>query len=112
VFEPDPARGADGMVSIADILDGTYRTRPGRGFGGGPCKVTVYGSDGTMPTEEHDTALFPPWTTELDLPRSDCTHDFTVPVACFGNCFFVHSKRRDMKLSGLRDRRWLRSSVA
>jgi hypothetical protein len=80
VFEPDKARGADGMVSIADIRDGTYRTRPGRGFGGGPCKVTVYGSDGTMPTEEHDTALFPPWTTELDLPRSDCTHDFTVPA--------------------------------
>jgi len=79
VFEPDQARGADGMVSIADICDGTYRTRPGRGFGGGPCKVTVYGSDGTMPTEEHDTALFPPWKTELDLPRSDCTHDFTVP---------------------------------
>lgn len=80
VFEPDPARGADGMVSIADILDGTYRTRPGRGFGGGPCRATVYGSDGTMPTEEHDTALFPPWTTTIDLPRSNCTHDFTVPA--------------------------------
>lgn len=79
VFEPDPARGAAGMVSIADILDGTYRTRPGRGFGGGPCKATVYGSDGTMPTEEHDTAIFSPWTTTLDLPRADCTHDFTVP---------------------------------
>lgn len=80
VFEPDRDRCAGGMVSIADILDGTYRTRPGRGFGGGRCKVTVYGSDGTMPTEEHDTALFPPWTTEVDLPRADCTHDFTVPV--------------------------------
>jgi hypothetical protein len=68
------------MVSIADIRDGTYRTRPGRGFGGGPCKATVYGSDGTMPTEEHDTALFAPWTTTIDLPRADCTHDFTVPA--------------------------------
>ena len=80
VFEPDQSRGADGMVSIADIRDGTYRTRPGRGFGGGPCKATVYGSDGTMPTEEHDTALFAPWTTTLDLPRADCTHDFNVPA--------------------------------
>lgn len=78
VFEPD--RGADGMVSIADILDGTYRTRPGRGFGGGRCQATVYGSDGTMPTEEVDTALFAPWTTTLDLPRADCIHDFTVPT--------------------------------
>lgn len=80
VFEPDLARGSDGMVSIADILDGTYRTRPGRGFGGGPSQATVYGSDGTMPTEEHDTALFPPWRTTLDLPRADCTHDFSVPA--------------------------------
>ncbi|NCA11457.1 hypothetical protein EBR56_06565 [bacterium] len=80
VFEPDLARGAAGMVSIADILAGTYRTRPGRGFGGGPCKATVYGSDGTMPTEENDTALFHPWQTTLDLPRADCTHDFDVPA--------------------------------
>ena len=80
VFEPDQARGADGMVSIADIRDGTYRTRPGRGFGGGLCKATVYGSDGTMPTEELDTALFAPWTTTLDLPRADCIHDFDVPA--------------------------------
>jgi hypothetical protein len=79
VFEPDTARGAGGMVSIADIRAGFYRTRPGRGFGGGPCVVTIYGSDGTMPTEEHDTALFPPWRTMLDLPQADCNHDFTVP---------------------------------
>lgn len=42
-------------------------------------EAAVYGSDGTMPTEEHDTAFFPPWTTGVDLPRADCTHDFTVP---------------------------------
>lgn len=80
VFEPDVSRGAGGMVSIADIRAGTYRTRPGRGFGGGPCIATIYGSDGTMPTEEKDTALFPPWQTTLDLPRADCIHDFDVPA--------------------------------
>jgi hypothetical protein len=80
VFEPDRERGNAGPASVADITAGRYRTRPGRGFVGGACRATVYGGDGTLPTEEHDTALFPPWTTEIDLPRADCTHDFVVPV--------------------------------
>ena len=80
VFEPDEARGATGMVSIADIAHGSYRTRPKRGFGGGPCLVTIYGTDGTVPTEEKDTSLFPPWQTTLDLPREACRRDFDVPA--------------------------------
>lgn len=82
VFEPDASRGATGMVSIADITDGRYVTRPGHGFGGGPCRVTIYGSDGSMPSvnpEERDNALFHPWQTEVELPRADCVHDFAVP---------------------------------
>jgi type II secretory pathway pseudopilin PulG len=82
VFEPDASRGATGMVSIADITDGRYVTRPGHGFGGGSCRVTIYGSDGTMPSvnpEERDNALFPPWQTEVKLPRAECVHDFAVP---------------------------------
>lgn len=80
VFEPDEAQGATGMVSIADITKGSYRTRPNRGFGGGPCLVTIYGTDGTVPTEEKDTSLFPPWRTRLDLPRENCRRDFDVPA--------------------------------
>jgi hypothetical protein len=80
VFEPDEARGAAGMVSIADIQNGSYRTRPRRGFGGGPCQVTIYGNDGTMPTEEKDTSLFTPWQTTIDLPREACRRDFDVPA--------------------------------
>ncbi len=80
VFEPDEARGASGMVSIGDIANGSYRTRPQRGFGGGPCRVTIYGTDGTVPTEEKDTSLFPPWQTTLDLPREACRRDFDVPA--------------------------------
>jgi hypothetical protein len=80
VFEPDTTRGAKGIVSIADIANGSYRTRPQRGFGGGPCRVTIYGTDGTMPTEEKDTSLFPPWQTTLDLPREACRRDFDVPA--------------------------------
>ena len=80
VFEPDEAQGAAGMVSIADIENGIYRTRPRRGFGGGPCRVTIYGTDGTMPTEEKDTALFRPWQTTIDLPREACRLAFDVPA--------------------------------
>jgi len=80
VFEPDEAHGKTGMVSIADIANGSYRTRPQRGFGGGPCRVTIYGTDGTMPTEETDTSLFRPWQTMIDLPREACRRDFDVPA--------------------------------
>jgi hypothetical protein len=80
VFEPDAERGNSGPASVADITAGRYRTRPGRGFMGGACRATISGGDGTLPTEDHDTALFPPWTIEVDLPRADCTYDFVVPV--------------------------------
>ena len=80
VFEPDEAQGATGMASIADIANGSYRTRPRRGFGGGPCRVTIYGTDGTVPTEEKDTSLFRPWQTTIDLPREACRRDFDVPA--------------------------------
>ena len=82
VFEPDTERGASGMVSIADISNGHYVTRPSRGFGGGPCRVTIYGSDGSLPADnpaDHDSALFPPWQTTVDLPQASCQHDFAVP---------------------------------
>ena len=82
VFEPDTERGASGMVSIADITNGHYVTRPRRGFGGGPCRVTIYGSDGSLPADnpaDHDSALFPPWQTTVDLPQASCQRDFAVP---------------------------------
>lgn len=84
VFEPDEARGASGMVSIADIANGSYRTRSRRGFGGGPCRVTIHGTDGTIPTEEKDTSLFRPWQTTIDLPREACRRDFDVPADAAG----------------------------
>jgi hypothetical protein len=42
--------------------------------------VTIYGTDGTMPTEEKDTALFRPWQTTIDLPREACRRGFDVPA--------------------------------
>ena len=83
VFEPDTERGASGMVSIANITDGQYATRPRRGFGGGPCRVTIYGSDGSLPAEnpaDHDNALFPPWQTTVDLPQASSHKNFDVPA--------------------------------
>ena len=81
VFEPDESRGNAGPASIADVAAGRFRTRQGRGFVGGLARATVYGGDDTLPTETHDTALFAPWTTQIDLPRADCTHDFDVPAS-------------------------------
>jgi hypothetical protein len=80
LLEPDASRGNMGPASVADIVAGRYRTRPGRGCISGPSLATIYGGDGTLPTEEHDTALFAPWTTAIDLPRADGTQDFDVPA--------------------------------
>jgi len=80
LFAPDTDRGNAGPGSVAEIVDGRYRTRSDKGFVGGPCKVTIYGTDGTVATEEHDNTLFDSYTQEIDLPREDCEFDFHVPV--------------------------------
>ena len=79
VFEPIVARGNSGPGSIAEIKDGKFSTRPGKGTVGGPHQVTIFGDDGGMPTELRDNALFAPYRTEVDLPFEDAQHDFNVP---------------------------------
>lgn len=81
LFAPDTNQGNKGPGSVADITHGEFRTRRGKGTVGGPHVVTIYGEDGTMATEEHDNALFPPYKTHLDLPKEDATRDFDVPAA-------------------------------
>jgi hypothetical protein len=80
LFAPDTDRGNRGPGSVAEIEDGRYRTRSDKGFVGGPCVVTIYGTDGTVATEEHDNTLFDSYTRKIDLPQEDCQFDFDVPV--------------------------------
>ena len=81
MLQPDAKQGNQGPGSVADITDGRYRTRRGKGTVGGPHIVTVFGTDGTVPTEEDDKSLFPPYRTKVDLPKEDATLDFDVPAA-------------------------------
>jgi len=81
LFAPDTARGNTGPGGVADIADGRYCTRSGSGTVGGPHVATIYGEDGTVATEEHDNALFPPCQMRLDLPKEDSSQDLDVPAS-------------------------------
>ena len=81
MFEPLSKRGNSGPGSVAEIHLGTYQTRPDKGIVGGPHRVRIMGTDGTVATEVRDNALFTPYQTEVDLPRSDGQWNFEVPVA-------------------------------
>jgi len=78
-FEPDPEQANQGPGSVAEIHDGFYRTRPGRGHVGGPHVVTIFGTDGTVATEDHDNSLFRPYRTTVELPMQDAAMNFDVP---------------------------------
>lgn len=78
LFSPDGAHGADGPATVADITDGRYRTRRGRGAVAGRYVVTIYGTDGTLATETEDNSLFPPYTTHVTIDRANTSHDFEV----------------------------------
>lgn len=78
MFEPDATQGNSGPGAVAEISEGRYATRSDRGVVGGPHRVTIYGTDGTVATEERDNALFVPYRTEVDLPEADTTHDFSI----------------------------------
>ncbi len=80
LFAPDTDQQNTGPGSVAEIVDGRFRTRTKKGYSGGPCVVTIYGTDGTVATEEHDNALFEPYETRIDLPEEHCEFEFDVPV--------------------------------
>jgi hypothetical protein len=76
VFTPDLSKQNDGTQGVADIKDGKYDTRGGRGIDvvGGPMKVSVTGlTADARPLCQYDF--------ELDLPREDTTKDIEVPAS-------------------------------
>jgi hypothetical protein len=79
LFEPDDKQGNTGSGSIAEIVNGKYETREGKGTVGGPHVVTIFGTNGKTATETYDNSLFTPYKKTLDLPREDATMDFTIP---------------------------------
>jgi len=81
LFVPDEAKGNVGPGSVAEIRNGRYATRAGKGVVGGPHRVTIFGTDGSVLTEAHDNALFAPFETTVDLPKADSQHDFEVPAS-------------------------------
>jgi len=80
LFEPDANQGNDGPGTVADISQGQFRTRPGKGVTGGSYRVTVFGTDGTTATETHDNSLFPPFRTTIDLPADQTVYNFEIPA--------------------------------
>lgn len=81
VFEPDSASGNSGVQGYAEIRDGKYDTRDGKGVIGGPHQVRVTGFD-RFSEDESDPAkpLFPEYVITEDLPKETTTKDFDVPA--------------------------------
>ena len=81
-FEPldMPDRLGDGF---AHIRNGEFDTSvDGRGHFGGPHKVIITGSSGTLIDPQNPDSgtrpLFTPYETMVDLPKKRSTQDFTV----------------------------------
>ncbi|MHB8899517.1 MAG: hypothetical protein ACYC6Y_12275 [Thermoguttaceae bacterium] len=80
VFEPDAATGNSGAQGYAEIRDGKYDTRSGKGVIGGPHQVRITGLD-RFSEDESDPPkqLFPEYQTKVDLAKGASTQDFEVP---------------------------------
>ena len=80
LLEPDTEKGNSGPGSVAEISDGSYHTRAGKGHVGGPHVATIIATDGSRPENpDVDNSLFPPYRIKIDLPKEDGEHDFDVP---------------------------------
>jgi hypothetical protein len=77
LFTPDGAKGNSGPQGIAQIRNGKYDTAgaDGKGVAGGPTVIRVTGLTGP------GGKLLCEWEMQVDLPRSDGTHDIDVPKA-------------------------------
>jgi hypothetical protein len=71
-----------GPSGSAQITDGKYDTRTGKGVVGGPHQVMIEGFDGKG-TElgAVGNPIFNPYRIEADLPQEDTTKDFVVPAS-------------------------------
>ncbi len=82
MFEPDEAKGTLGAGGAADITNGIYRTRKKSNIQNGFYRITIYGFDpglNTANSMDADIAIFPPYTTELEVTPEKKTIDIDVP---------------------------------
>ncbi len=81
IFEPDAEKGATGPAGYADIRQGSYETMRDKGVIGGPHRVRVICLTGVPEGEElaEGRMICPEYRFELDLPKSNTTHDVDVP---------------------------------
>jgi len=84
-FSPDTAKGNTGPGGGAEIVEGKYRTKAGKGVMSGAYKVRIVGYSG-VPTNEHGEEildgppLFTPYEVEVDFPAENTKKDFEVPA--------------------------------
>lgn len=87
-FVPDQARDNSGPGGSAEIKNGTYVTLAHQGTVGGPHLAVISGFDGVpvpIPnspgrSNPNGSPLFAEITVAVDVPRSDGTLDFDLPV--------------------------------
>jgi hypothetical protein len=92
LLEPDRSRGNQGPAGMADIRQGEYQMREGRGHVGGAHVITILATNGKRPTNpDEDTTLFLPYKIHLDLPAEDSRHDFDVPRSAVDTAITVPS---------------------
>jgi hypothetical protein len=78
-FDPDSSAGNSGPGSMTKIIDGSYRTQPGKGAVGGPHRVWIVGFDGAPADGLGDgNPLFKEVLYTVDLPRKPVVQDFDV----------------------------------
>jgi hypothetical protein len=72
----------DGPAGSAQISNGAYDTRDGKGVVGGPHVAVIQGFDGTGTNPgEMGKPLFNPQRIDVDLPKEDTTKDFDIPAS-------------------------------
>lgn len=83
-FQPDEKAGNSGPATVAGIRDSKYSVPVEQGVVGGPyvVKITAYeipkGAAG--PLAFRGGPLFPDYSTKVDFPKKQTTHDFEVPA--------------------------------
>jgi hypothetical protein len=80
LLEPDSEAGNKGPRGVAAIEGGRFKTFPDKGTVGGPHVVTIMSGDGVpIGDNPFGKPVFSPYSTNVDLPKSDATVDFDVP---------------------------------
>jgi len=86
LLQPDAEKGNQGPAGVAEIANGKFETRSGKGHVGGPHRITIIATDGSRPkSADVDNSLFPPFEMEMTLPPKNSTHDFSVPSSAAKN---------------------------